>query len=114
GRSDFVLARANGSDGPGQPQSLTLLNKGDTWSAPLTGSNQIFPVYLSDLSDKPTGVRLADMDGDGRLDIIVDSANVMCNSTTGAGGGVTSQCLSCPVGVNPGQPGCIGSTHYGP
>ena len=104
GRADFVLARANGIKGPGQQQSVTLLNTGNTWSPPLTAPNQVFPVYLSDLSDKPTGVRLADMDGDGRLDIIVDFANVACT-----GSGNAAVCQSCPVGQ-----GCSGSQPYGP
>jgi RHS repeat-associated protein len=114
GRADFVLARANGKDGPGQPQSVTVLNAGTGWGPPLVGTNQQFPLYLSDLDDKPSGVRFADLDGDGRLDVMVDSANVMCTTTQGGGQGQTSACLSCPVGVAPGSPGCIGSTPYKP
>ena len=114
GRADFVLARTNGSNGKNVPQVATVLNTGNGWGAQLTGPTQQFPAYLADASDNPTGVRFADLDGDGMLDVIIDSANVMCTTTTVEGQGQTSVCLSCPVGVAPGSPGCIGSTHYGP
>jgi len=86
GRSDFVLARANGSAGSGQDQRLTVLNTGTDWGSVLSG-NQTFPVDLSDDNDNPTGVRFADVNGDGRPDIVVDSANVMCTDVG---------CVSCP------------------
>jgi len=101
GRVDFVLGRANGVAGEGQPQLLTLLNTGTGWGPPLTGSGQTFPLYLSDLNDKPTPVRFADLDGDGRLDVMVDRANVTCTSP--------NVCVSCPIN----QP-CPGAQPFGP
>ena len=99
GRSDFVLARTNGVGGP---QVATVLNTGTGWGPQLTGLGKTFPLYLSDANDNPTGVRFADMDGDGRVDVLVDSANVSCS---------TGECLSCPVG----QSTCgADTTHYGP
>jgi RHS repeat-associated protein len=103
GRADFVLARTNGINGQGSQQVATLLNTGSGWGPQLAGTGQIFPLYLSDASDKATGVRFADLDGDGRLDVFADSANVACDSN--------NICLSCPVG----QPTCGANTqHYGP
>jgi RHS repeat-associated protein len=103
GRPDFVLARTNGIDGKGHPQTATLRNTGSGWSSPLTGTNTQFPVYLSDEYDNPTTARLADFDGDGKVDVIVDSANVMCDPDG-------SNCVSCPVDQS-----CPGSsTHYSP
>src|SRR6185503_2680060 len=91
----------NGINGAGQPQILTRLNTGTGWG-PLPGNSnsQVFPVYLSDAQDNPTGVRFADFDGDGRIDIMVDSANVICPGTA---------CTTC----EPGDP-CPGSTPYHP
>jgi RHS repeat-associated protein len=114
GRPDFILARTNGSSGKNVPQVATVLNTGNGWGPQLGGPGQKFPAYLADANDSPTGVRFADLDGDGLLDLIIDSANVMCTTTTVEGQGQTSQCLSCPVGVAPGNPGCIGSLPYGP
>jgi RHS repeat-associated protein len=90
GRSDFVLARANGNGGAGQDERITVLNTGSTWGSPLSDpdSIQTFPVDLSDDNDNPTGVRFADLNGDGRPDIIVDFANVTC---------ANGVCTSCPV-----------------
>jgi RHS repeat-associated protein len=105
GRSDFVLARQNGNGGPNVPQIMTAPNTGSGWGSPLSGPSQTFPLILSDSDDNPTGVRVADLDGDGRLDLIADSANVICDA---------NGCVSCPVGAKPGSPGCIGSTHYAP
>src|SRR6185312_7873282 len=34
GRADFILARANGQNGPVQPQSVTALNTGTGWGPP--------------------------------------------------------------------------------
>ncbi len=103
GRPDFVLARTNGIGGTNQPQIVTLHNTGSGWSAPLTGPNQGFPLYLSDASDRPTPVRFADFDGDGKVDVIVDSANVTCDPDG-------NNCVSCPVNLPcPGSP-----THYSP
>jgi RHS repeat-associated protein len=104
GRADFILARTNGKDGPGITQRSTVLNTGTGWGPELTGP-RTFPLSLSDANDNPTGVRFADFDGDGRLDVIVDSADVVCGS---------DQCLSCPVGGTPGGPGCINPKHYQP
>ena len=102
GRSDFVLARTNGIQGQNQPQVASVLNTGNGWGPPLTGQGKTFPAYLSDANDNPTGVRFADMDGDGRLDVLIDSANVSRS---------TGECLSCPVG----QSTCgADTTHYGP
>src|SRR6185437_9706583 len=107
GRLDFVLARTNGIKGKNQPQIATLLNcssaitecQTDTgWSAPLS---QTFPLYLSDEFDNPTGVRFADIDGDGRTDVIVDFANVVKSG---------NDSVSCPVDLP-----CAGTkTPYSP
>jgi RHS repeat-associated protein len=104
GLLDFVLARQNGIGGTNSPQSVTLLNTGNGWATqPLTGPTQTFPVYLTDANDNPTGAELADMDGDGKPDIIVDFANVMCNPVQ-VGGAQTLNCISCGVGQS-----CSGS-----
>ena len=105
GLQDFILARTNGIQGNNKPQIATLLNTGTGWSVPLTGQNQTFPVYLSDGNDNPTDVAFADMDGDGMIDVLVDDANVVCTGTS---------CVTCPVGVGPGGPGCINPTSYSP
>jgi RHS repeat-associated protein len=98
GRLDFVLARTNGINGNNQPQIATLLNCSPAiaecqtaggWSSQLSGDTQTFPVYLSDGSDNPTGVRFADIDGDGLTDVIVDFANVVKNAN--------GEYVSCPV-----------------
>jgi RHS repeat-associated protein len=102
GRADFILARTNGIGGHNVPQVATVLNTGSGWSSPLNGAGQTFPLYLADADDNPTTVRFADFDGDGRIDVMVDGANVNCDQ------GV---CLSCPVG----QGTCGSNTHfYGP
>ena len=98
GRADFVLGRTKGNGG--QPQLATVLNTGSGWGPQLAGPGKTFPLYLSDSSDNPTQVRFADLDGDGRPDLIVDSANVSCDS---------NGCVSCPVGQ-----GCAGQQPYGP
>src|SRR6185312_8603091 len=46
----------------------------------------------------PTDVRMADVDGDGRLDVIIAAANVTCDQYG---------CLSCPVNAT-----CPGTPHY--
>ena len=98
GLLDFVLARANGNTGAGNAESETFLNTGTGWaSQPLSGPNQVFPVYLSDDNDNPTGVVMTDMDGDGHPDIVVDFANVVCTSAGVGGVGGEINCVSCPV-----------------
>jgi RHS repeat-associated protein len=105
GLVDFVLARMSGEQGANSPQIVTLLNTGTGWSAPLAGQNETFPVFLADKSFNPADVVFADMDGDGAVDVLADDANVVC----GAAG-----CISCPIGVDPGSPGCINPTNYSP
>jgi RHS repeat-associated protein len=100
GRSDFVVARVNGKAGTGHDQRDTVLNTGAGWGSPLTIPGQQFPVDLSDDSDNPTGARFADMNGDGRADIVVDFANVTCDA---------NGCRSCPVNQS-----CNGSKPYSP
>ena len=111
GLVDVIVGRAKGVGG--SPELATLLNTGTGWSAPITGSNQTFPLYLSDNNDNPTDVVFADMDGDGAVDVLVDDANVACLITQ-RGETQTSSCQSCPPGVAPGQPGCQDATNYSP
>jgi hypothetical protein len=99
GRLDFILARTNGIGGNNVPETATLLNTGTGW-APPPGPNTTFPLYLSDSSDNSTDVKFADIDGDGVLDAIADSANVTCG---------TNGCLSCAIGTT-----CSGSVNYSP
>ena len=100
GRPDFILARTNGKDGT--PQIQTARNTGAGWDENgFNQANQAFPLYLSDQSDNPTTVRFADLDGDGRLDVMVESANVSCDQN--------NVCISCPV-----NKGCPNQEHYAP
>jgi len=119
GRLDLVVGRTNGTNSTNTcqatlsnphpsdcvPQTGAYLNTGTGWGPALTGPNQTLPVYLADANDQVTTAQFADMDGDGLLDIIVDNANVV-NTSSGY--------LSCPVGVGPGNPGCINPTNYQP
>jgi len=103
GLPDFVAARTKGPNGA--PQLATLINTGSGWSQELA-ANRTFPAYLSDQNDNPTSVILTDIDGDGFVDVVVDSANVTCDSDS---------CVTCIPGQDPNNGGCRGSYHgYSP
>jgi RHS repeat-associated protein len=82
GRPDLVIGRKDG--GNGIPQQEIYQNTGSGWAL-MTGPGGAFPTLLNG----PAGVRFADIDGDGVLDLIQDSAQVGCTSTS---------CVACVSG----------------
>ncbi|MEP6652282.1 MAG: RHS repeat-associated core domain-containing protein [Myxococcales bacterium] len=96
GRQDFVFSRRD--------ELATFLNTGTGWQR-LSGPGQPFPVYLADNTFGRLPVRFADFDGDGKLDVMIDSGNVVCSA---------GACVTCPVDVAPGAPGCVNPTKYSP
>jgi hypothetical protein len=95
GRGELILAR-DGSD-TAAPAIGTWRNGGAGWEQPAKVTWAL-PTFLSGPDGNPTGVRFADVDGDGFADIIQDHADIQCTQ---------SGCFSCSH-----QPGssCPGPT----
>jgi len=82
GRQDLVIGRKD--NGNKVPQREIYRNTGQGWPL-MSGPAGAFPALLDGLN----AVRFADMDGDGALDLILDSAQVGCTGTS---------CMVCASG----------------
>src|SRR5262252_8097435 len=84
GRLDLLF----GSQANGKSITGAWRNSGHGWDKQNSWAP---PTMLDDANDQLTGVRFADVDGDGLPDIIQDKVDLVCP----AGGAATDQCLFC-------------------
>jgi RHS repeat-associated protein len=77
------------------PDWDTWWNSGDGW---VERKDWSLPTYLVDVNDRLTGVRFADLDGDGRVDMIRDRVELVCVSTS---------CFECIYAETP----CLSDGH---
>jgi RHS repeat-associated protein len=99
GRPEFALAR----DGSSSKVYETLVRKNTGHGWAIAPAAWTLPAFLSDANGTPTGARFADVDGDGRPDLIQDQADLQCT---------VSGCVVCKH--QPSATDCPGAVHVSP